>query len=237
MCPSSCTIACQMLAAIAWLVTGECDKNCFCMNWPSVKSTTVYLNYLSSNKCSVPLYSRAVQQFGGQTTLFWQATTHQLWAAQLLHWEMLNTLVTIAMQQVRIYKCTVGSLSMGLNYYVGQQQNVILLISCCGHRLAQEARHKQSIWSRDCLFFHITQTVGTRNQCNSEHGLIQYASSAFSNAPACFPALCAWQTWLQQIGNSLITVVVVTLKELLAFWRRWKQMYGYKCKGERDVVV
>ena len=121
-------------------------------------------------------------------------------------------------------------------YYVGQQQNVILLISCCGHRLAQEARHKQSIWSRDCLFFHITQTVGTRNQCNSEHGLIQYASSAFSNAPACFPALCAWQTSLQQVGNRLITVVVM-LKGPLAFWRRWKQMYGYKCRRERDGCV
>ena len=111
MCPSSCTIACQMLAAIAWLVTEECDKNCCCMNlnWPPVKATTVYL---SSNKCSVSLYTHVAQQFGGLTTFFWQA--HQLWAAQLLHWEMLNTLVKIAMQQVRIYKCTVGSLSMGL---------------------------------------------------------------------------------------------------------------------------
>ena len=101
-------------------------------------------------------------------------------------------------------------------YYVGQQQNTSLLISCCGHWLAQEVRHKQSIWSRDCLFFRITQTVGTRNQCNSEHGLNQYASSAFSNKPAWFPALCVWQTSLQQVGNSLITTVVM-LKEPLIF--------------------
>ena len=114
--PLSCSIACQMLAAIAWLVTEECDKNCFCVNgnWPSVKATTVYLNYLPSNKCSVPSYTRVAQQLGGQTTLFWQAISQQLWAAQSLHCEMLNTLVKIAMQQVRIYKCTVGSLSMGL---------------------------------------------------------------------------------------------------------------------------
>ena len=114
MCLSSCSIACKMLAARAWLVTEEFDKNCCCinLNWPPVKATTVYLNYLSSNKCSVPLYTHVAQQFGGLTTFFWQA--HQLWAAQLLHWEMLNTLVKIAMQQVCIYKYAVGSLSMGL---------------------------------------------------------------------------------------------------------------------------
>ena len=126
--------------------------------------------------------------------------------------------------------------SVSVAYCVGQQQSISLLISCCCHRLAQEARHKQSIWSRNCLFFHITHTVGTRNQCNSEHGLNQYVSSVFSNAPACFSAVCTWQTSLQQVSNSLITIIV-TLKEPLVFWRRWKQMYGYKCKRERGMVV
>ena len=94
-------------------------------------------------------------------------------------------------------------------YYVGQQQSIRLKIGCCGHRLAQEARHKHSIWSRDCLFFHITQTVGTRNQCNSEHGPNQYASRAFSNAPACFPALWAWQTSLQQVSITVWSQLLI----------------------------
>ena len=210
MCPSSCSIACKMLAALAWLVTEECDKNCCCMNCSNSLSkllvkqqvfrslihaccpTIWWANHtlLTGNNSSAlsctAVALRDVEHFGENS----HATSTHL---QMYSWKSIN-----------------GA------YYVGQQQNISLLISCCGHWLAQEVRHKQSIWSKDCLFFHITQTVGTRNQCNSEHGLNQYASSAFFNTPVCFPVLCAWQTSLQQVGNSLITTVVM-LKEPLIF--------------------
>ena len=151
-----------MLAAIAWLVTEECDKNCFCVNgnWPSVKATTVYLNYLPSNKCSVPLYTRVAQQLGGQTTLLTGNNSSALscTVVALRNVEHFggNSHATSTHLQMYSWKSINGA------YYVGQQQNISLLISCCCHQLAQEVRHKQSIWSRDCLFFHITQTAGNQ---------------------------------------------------------------------------